>query len=908
MEGEPNTPGGVVSERQVRCALDVAAAAWLLEAKDLDGARRVLESVLATLPHDVRARTMLAQVLFRMRDFIAASELYERLLSEFRGDVALTFNLALSHLKSGRPDAAAAGLRRVLEARPDHARARVWLRVAEAATPALSAPGAPAQRASVRPTRLDDLPRVTLPPGAAVAQDATGVVSVRVEDGTRWLARPNALHGYEGDVAVEAGAAGGGRVVSISGNGTAFLRGKGALVVIELRDEETCVRASALIAYASTLVSEAADPEVVGEFDEEIVRLSGAGPIVLEVRAELVALPVGLTHATTVRWDSVIGWTGHVVGAPSDSAGADGRPLARFAGNGSLLLAMHDEGAIAPAIQSQEWYGRYQVLRRLEGTPTEEVLLARSHGPGGSQRKVILRRHLSRCDADSPFLQLLARETDAYAVLTHPGIVRLYDFLLLDGHPVLVLEYVSGVSLGAMDSALGERHERIGDRVAFYIAHGVFSALAAAHGAREPDTGELAPVIHRDVRAGNVLLGWNGDVKLGSFATAKVAAVLSESTDVRAAALLLTEMLVRGRAVDPSAAEAEVPRAPGESEVDGLESIRPKLSQRLRDALRAALAARPGGTTISAADIAREIEIDVDLPSARKLCEEKLGWLRESAFGGATLSSMPPPPVANTEDAAFFQSLHFPKPSPVPDIAPDEAEGDSGGILVGLYAETAPDADTEPNRESIDGAVSAMVTTPPVPTTRRSLAAPAFEDPSDTPPPIQPPSFGPGGAYFGPPRSATRRRRAATAIGICTIALVTGVATVDLAPWSGSRPAAATGARDRTEGTAEIVPAASHPMAEGLRPANALPTLPALAPAAPSTAAYAPAVARPATDEGILRVPSRAAQHRVFFDGRVIGEGAGEYPVRCGTHSVRVGSKGDELSLVVPCGGSVAVE
>jgi uncharacterized protein (AIM24 family) len=359
MEGEPSTPGGLVSERQVRCALDVAAAAWLVEAKDLEGARRVLESVLATVPHDVRARTMLAQVLFRMRDFIAASELYERLLSEFRGDVALTFNLALSQLKSGRPDAAAAGLRRVLEARPDHTRARVWLRVAEAAIPTRVSAPPPGQRVSVRPSRLEDLPRVALPPGAAVAQDATGVVSVRVEDGTPWLARPNALHGYEGDVTVEARATGGGRVVAISGNGTAFLRGRGALVVIELRDEETCVRGSALIAYASTLTSEAADPDVVGEFDEEIVRLSGKGAIVLETRAELVALPVGLTHATTVRWDSVIGWTGHVIGAPSDSAGADGRPLARFAGNGSLLLAMHDEATIAPAIQSQEWYGRY---------------------------------------------------------------------------------------------------------------------------------------------------------------------------------------------------------------------------------------------------------------------------------------------------------------------------------------------------------------------------------------------------------------------------------------------------------------------------------------------------------------------------------------------------------------------
>ncbi len=141
MDGDSSAPTAAASEGRVRCALDVAAATWLVEAGDLDGARRVLESALASLPHDVRARSMLAQVLFRQRDFIAASELYERLLAEFRGDLVLTFNLALCHLKSGRAAAAAGGLRHILGTRPDHARARVWLRVAEAA--ALATPATP---------------------------------------------------------------------------------------------------------------------------------------------------------------------------------------------------------------------------------------------------------------------------------------------------------------------------------------------------------------------------------------------------------------------------------------------------------------------------------------------------------------------------------------------------------------------------------------------------------------------------------------------------------------------------------------------------------------------------------------------------------------------------------------------
>ncbi len=967
-------PIGVVSERQVRCALDVTAATWLVEAKDLEGARRVLTSALALVPHDVPARTMLALVLFRMRDFIAASELYERLLAEFRGDLALTFNLALCHMKSGRPDAAAAGLRHILDLRPDHARARVWLRVAEAATVAQFTPGGVSARTAVRANRLDELPRVTLPPGTAVAKDATGVVSVRVHGGTRWLARPDALQGYTGDVVLETRAGDGDRVVSLSGTGTAFLRAKEALVVIDLHDEETCVRATALVAYASTLRSEAADPEIVGEFDEDILRFTGAGAIVLEARAELVALPVSLTHATTVRWDNVIGWTGNVIGAPSDSAGADGRALARFAGNGALLLAMHDEGTMTPVIQSQEWYGRYQVLRRIEENAMEEVLLARSHGPGGFQRKVILKRHLQRHDGDSHFLQILAREAHAYALLTHPGIVRLYDFLLLDGHPVLVLEYVSGVSLSTLETALLDRNRIIDDQFALYVAHGVFSALAAAHVARDPDTGEFAPVMHRDLRPGNVMLGWNGDVKLTSFVTMMAAgssgprserdaagylapeqlrgAPFTVSTDVYVASLLLYEMLTHGRAFDPTLSDEELKRAMAEPRLDDLDAVCPDLDRRLRDAIRIALAPDAESRSVSAADMARAIEAAVDLRVARQHCVDELASLRESAFGSISKSSRPPPPSADAgdlDDSGFFRGLGLPKPSPLPQITP---------------AAWPPIAASAANNTIADTDESARPTPIP-PSMERSFAAGARFS-LDALSRTQPSSLGPSAASVPAPRAAGSRRRTGTgaAIGLTAVALAAGVAAVIWSPGaSNGGSAAANRAPEATDDSAQVVPgtvthvttvpfppasseatvgvvavgaSASAPLdsvsaptvvrPEGsaptvVRPEGSAPTvvrLPAaepsaVAPVASADAARATALGGEASGaetpaEGLLHTPPRAAQHRIYLDGRVIGEGEGDYRVGCGTHSVRIGSKGDDVSVEIPCGGSVSVD
>ena len=948
----PSSPVGLVSERQVRCALDVTAATWLVEAKDLAGARRVLESALAIVPHDVPARTMLALVHFRMRDFIAASELYERLLAEFRGDLALTFNLALCHLKSGRPDAATAGLRHILDVRPDHARARVWLRVAEAATVAQFTPGGPGLRVSVRPNRLDELPRVTLPPGAAVAKDATGVVSVRVQADTRWLARPDALQGYTGDVVLETRALDGDRVVSLSGLGTAFLRAKESLVVIDLQNEETCVRASALVAYASSLTSEAADPEIVGEFDEDILRFSGAGAIVLEARAELVALPVSLTHATTVRWDNVVGWTGNVIGAPSDAAGADGRALARFAGNGSLLLAMHDEGTMTPVIQSQEWYGRYQVLRRLEGTPTEEILLARSHGPGGFQRKVVMKRHLQRHDGDSHFLQILAREAHAYALLTHPGVVRLYDFLLLDGHPVLVLEYVSGVSLSALENALVDQGRILDDQVALYVAHGMFSALAAAHNARDPDTSEFAPVMHRHLRPGNILLGWNGDVKLANFATA-MSPVRGEgredaalyvapeqvrgnaftvSSDVYVASLMLYEMLTHGRAFDSSLPPEELERAMAEPRLDDLDAVCPDLSYRLRDAIRNALAPDPGSRTVSAADMAQAIETAVDLRMARKLCADELGALRETAFKNITQSSRPPPAGVDYDDSGIFRGFEVPRAAPLPQIAP------------AAYAPIAASAANTTNVESDESARP----TPIPPSMDRAHSNPGRFASLDPISRTQPSSLGPSAASVVPLARARRNRLVTAASVVAATAIAAGVAAV---AWTPGGPGSSRGAANRPDTIEESTefaqplpklapaPAAVSSAATGDLAANAaqsvtVPTIvrsaepeasaptvirqPAPEPTAKAqgteiegtAAAAATAEAMPTIelDEGTLHAPARAAQHRVYFDGRVIGEGEGDYKVACGTHTLRIGSRGDDVEVKVPCGGTLAIE
>ena len=304
--------------------------------------------------------------------------------------------------------------------------------------------------------------------------------------------------------------------------------------------------------------------------------------------------------------------------------------------------------------------GGYEIVRRIGVGGMSEVLLAVANGPHGFRRQVVIKRLLPGGLSDlteEERARMLAREATACARLTHPAIVRLFDFFEAGGQPALVLEYVDGPSLSRLRSLLRARSARLADAPACFVAYRVFEGLAAAHDARDPETHHPSPVVHRDVSPGNVLVPWDGYVKLTDFGIAKIAGTNSDTragfmkgtygymapeqvrghdvsprADVFTACVLLRELLTwtitfpRGRL-----SELEFLGTMAEPSIAPIRILRPDLPRELAEAIDRGLEANPDRRTIAAKEMAATLRGLVDLERAREDLVAVLAGVRDDA-------------------------------------------------------------------------------------------------------------------------------------------------------------------------------------------------------------------------------------------------------------------------------------
>ncbi len=164
---------------------------------------------------------------------------------------------------------------------------------------------------------------------------------------------------------------------------------------------------------------------------------------------------------------------------------------------------------------------RYELLERIGAGRVAEMFRGKAVAAGGFEKPVAIKRILPHLSQDRRFVELLIAEAKVLSALRHRNIVQIFDVGVGDdGQNFLVMEFVEGVDLGALQRSIEARRVRMPVDLALHVGAEICEALDHAQAAPAPD-GRPMRLVHRDVTPSNVMVSRSGEIKLTDFGLAK---------------------------------------------------------------------------------------------------------------------------------------------------------------------------------------------------------------------------------------------------------------------------------------------------------------------------------------------------------------------------------------------------
>ena len=171
--------------------------------------------------------------------------------------------------------------------------------------------------------------------------------------------------------------------------------------------------------------------------------------------------------------------------------------------------------------------GRYELIAQLARGGMAEVFLARLTGPMNFQKLVVVKTIHPDLASEEQFLHMLLDEARLSALIKHPRVVDIYELGEVEGRYFIAMEYIEGQPFSLLMSAGFKGRGLEPNEVARVIA----DAAEGLHAAHELKTmsGKAVELVHRDVSPANIMVLYDGTVKIVDFGVAKARGRLTNS-------------------------------------------------------------------------------------------------------------------------------------------------------------------------------------------------------------------------------------------------------------------------------------------------------------------------------------------------------------------------------------------
>ena len=189
---------------------------------------------------------------------------------------------------------------------------------------------------------------------------------------------------------------------------------------------------------------------------------------------------------------------------------------------------------VAPPLEAAlEEFGNYYLLEKIAVGGMAELFKARQRGVHDFEKIVAIKRILPHFSDNDEFVRMFIDEAKLAAQLTHPNIAQIFDLGKASGFYYIAMEFVDGRDLRTLLRKVREYKLPVPEALAAAVVMKVANALDYAHRERGINDRELK-LVHRDISPQNILISYDGAVKLVDFGIAKAA---TKNTNTMAGAL-----------------------------------------------------------------------------------------------------------------------------------------------------------------------------------------------------------------------------------------------------------------------------------------------------------------------------------------------------------------------------------